>query len=856
MAVNIKSYYTLTGTGLAVASLAAGAIYYATSYAADVMIPVQACVMARNVPLTLFTREKFAQCLGWTVDNNIPLCRGTYQPLDITPLPDEEIRVVADEASLYAEGRSLFKGNVAVRQEQQIVNAQTAYIYRDAKTNKVTKIELLGEVRYLEQDRLMIARKATLNPQDKSGVIEDVLYRFRNDHAGAVLPSWGRASLVERFANKNYELRDATYTTCAPQDKAWQIEARKITFDSVTERGVARNATLRVGGWPLLYTPYLSFPTSKKRKSGFLMPIYGFSNIGGADLALPYYWNIAPNYDATIVPHVYTRRGLMMGGDFRFLTNNSAGAIGGNFLPQDKAFSKFLTNNQNQYPSLNSLSTNRWSASLHDDTAFSSNLHLNINYQQVSDDYYLQDFSSNLAIMTENQLLRQGDLTYTTDHWLFGGMVQSYQTLHPINQSTIVDAYERLPQLLARGTYNDLPLGANFNVLGQFDNFNWPGPGLNQPQGPSNYYWSTQTFNQPEGPRFHLNPIMSLPYVKPWGYITPSLQLVENYYDVRYADLSTKSTFNRAIPRYGVDGGLTFERSTAWKGKGLTQTLEPHLFYLNVPYRDQASIPVYDSGYMIFNMDQLFRDNRFSGFDRIGDTNQISYALKSRFLSDETGQEKVSLAVGQIHYFAPRKVQLCYQQHSECIDNPLMLGYLSPLSRWSPVASRLMYHINPSWVVNGDYVYDGYAHATDNGNINVHYEPEVNHIISFGYSYLASGNLIQIGANNLQNKPLNQATVAYAWPMSERWSSLGAYSYNISEGYGMMGFLGLQYDTCCWAMRLMGGRIFNSISPTTLAPQYNNNVYFQIRLKGLGSVASTDPASTISTYLPGYRNIF
>lgn len=844
------------GIGLAVTGLGAGTLYYASSYAADVIVPVEACVIEQNEPMTELTRTKFAQCLGWRADRSASLCHGNYQPLNITPLPDGEIQVVADEASLQAEGRSLFKGNVVVRQEQQIVNAQTAYIYRDAKTNKVTKIELLGNVHYIEPDRLIIANKATLNPQDNSGEIEDVLYRFRNDRKGALLPAWGRASWVRRFANKNYLLRNASYTTCAPQDKAWQIEAKKLSLDSIAERGVARNATLRVGGWPLLYTPYLSFPTSKKRKSGFLMPTYGYSNIGGADLALPYYWNIAPNYDATIGPHIYSRRGLMFGGDFRFLTERSVGAIGGSFLPNDKAYKNFLNENQNQYPTMRGLSTNRWSASIFDDTSFTSNLHMNINYRQVSDNYYLQDFSNNLAVMTENQLLRQGDLTYTTDHWLFGGMLQSYQTLHPINQSSIVDAYERLPQLLARGSYNDLPLGANFNILGQFDNFNWPGPALIQTPGPNNYYWSTQTINQPEGPRVHLNPVLSAPYIKPWGYITPSLQLVENYYDVRYADASTTNTFNRTIPRYGLDGGLTFERFTSWMNQGVTQTIEPHLFYLYVPYRDQTPVPVYDSGYMIFNIDQLFRDNRFSGFDRIGDTNQISYALKSRFLSEETGQEKVSLAVGQIHYFADRKVQLCYQQNGECIDNPLMLGYQSPLSQWSPIASRLTYHINSSWRVNGDYIYDVYAGATDNGNINFHYEPEINHIFKFGYSYLNSGNLLQVGTNSVKNKPLNQATVAYAWPLTERWSSLGAYSYNISENYSMMGFLGVQYDTCCWAMRLMGGRVFKSLSPNNLSPEYNNNVYFQVLFKGLGSVAYTDPATTISSYLPGYRNIF
>ena len=185
-----------------------------------------------------------------------------------------------------------------------------------------------------------------------------------------------------------------------------------------------------------------------------------------------------------------------------------------------------------------------------------------------------------------------------------------------------------------------------------------------------------------------------------------------------------------------------------------------------------------------------------------------------------------------------------------------MLGYVSPVAKSSPIASRIMYHINPAWVVNGDYVWDVFTHSTNNGNVNFHYQPAVNHIISFGYSYLGSGNLMQVGSNSIQNKPLSQASVAYAWPLTEQWSGLGAYSYNISESYSMMTFLGVQYDNCCWAMRLMGGRAFQSISPDTLLPQYNNNVYFQILLKGLGSVASTDPASTINSYLPGYRNMF
>ena len=841
MAVKIKFYYTLASIGLAVAGLAVEVVYHAASYAASIALPVQACVVARDLPLTPLLRAQVAQCLGWQADSSSSLCHGSYQSLTTDPLADNhDIHIMADEVSLYAEGRSHLRGNVEIRQAQQIVNAQTAYIYRDAKTNQVTQIELFGEVRYLEPDRLMIARTAAIKPQDKSGKVEDVLYRFNTQRADAVLPAWGRASLVERFANQDYLLRNATYSTCAPQENAWQIEAGEITLDHSEETGVARNAVLRIADWPLVYTPYLSFSTSNKRKSGFLTPMNGYSNVGGFDLALPYYWNIAPNYDATIVPHLYTLRGLMIGGDFRFLTDRSTGIVGGNFLAKDKAFNHFLVENQNQYPSLRGISTDRWSLLLHESTAFSSNLRMNINYQQVSDDYYLQDFSSNLAILTENQLLHQGDLTYTTDHWLFGGMVQSYQTLHPINQSTVSDIYERLPQLLARASYNDLPMHANFNMLTEYDYYRWP----------------VETLTQPQGPRYHLNPVLSFTNLKPWGYITPSVQLVENYYDVHYDGQQTANTFNRTIPRYSVDSGLSFERTTALMGNEYTQTLEPHVYYLNVPFQNQTPIPVYDSAYMIFNTDQLFRTNRFSGFDRIGDTNQLSYALTSRWLSEENGQERASFSVGQIRYFADRRVGLCYQQNGNCVDSSLMLGYVSPVAKSSPIASRATYHVSPAWVVNGDYVWDVFTHSTNNGNVNFHYQPAVNHIISFGYSYLSSGNILQLGRNGIQNKPLNQANVAYAWPLNERWSGLGAYSYNVSENYSMMTFLGLQYDNCCWAMRLMGGRAFQSISPDTLMPRYNNNVYFQILLKGLGSVATTDPASTINSFLPGYRNMF
>ena len=804
--------------------------------------PVQACVIARDVDLTDAIRAKYAQCLGWRTEQSSPVCLGSYLPITITPLANtDEVRIMADGVSFYRDKPSTLKGHVEIQETQRIVNAQTANVYRDAKTNEINKIEFLGEVRYLEPGRLMIAKKAIVNPQDKSGEISDVVYRFNSERSGAVLPAWGRASVIKRFANKDYFLERATYSTCAPQDKAWDVEAKSIAIDNANATGVAKNAVIRIRQWPVFYTPYLSFPTNKERKSGFLYPMVGYSNVGGFDLGLPYYWNIAPNYDMTITPHLYSERGVMMGGEFRYLNSNSFGVFRGSILPGDKAYKSFLRDNELSYPRLRNQSDNRWSFGAIEQTYITPNLRFNLNAEQVSDDYYLQDFSSNLAQITQRQLLREADLTYTTEHWLFRGMVQSYQTLHPVNESPISSVYERLPQILARGFYYNLPFNANFNFLGQYDQFHWPTE-------------SWETVGRQQGPRVNLNPILSLPYLKPWGFVTPSVQLVERYYSVNNPQFTPSHEFNRAIPRYSIDSGLYFERDLCLGSELFTQTLEPRLFYLKVPYQDQSELPIYDSGYMIFNASQLFRTNQFSGFDRIGDANQLTYALTSRWLSEATGAEKANFTIGQIRYFEDRKVQLCQSRTGYCVTNPNYIGYLSPTYDYSPVASRATYHFNSSWSITGDYIWDPSIRATNNTDVDFHYHPLPNAAISAGYSYLINAD--RTGAINSGNSnALHQALFAYAWPFTEKWSTIGAYSQNISKNYSMMSLFGVQYDSCCWAMRVMGGRTFKSLG-ANFEPQYNNNVYFQLLLKGLGSVATSDPYNILSTYIPGYTDPF
>lgn len=808
---------------------------------------IQACVLDSKLSGLQQSSAAMAHCLGWQASTSSSFCHGSYETLAIVPVSDSKtVELKADQVSFYPSGTSELQGHVQVKQMQRIVNAQTAKVYRDANTHQVTRIDLDTNVRFVEPGHLMHAQHATLNPQDKSGRIEQVIYRFDTSRAGAILPAWGTAQWIERFANENYQLHAVTYSTCSPLDRAWQIQAKDITLDKAKATGVAHDALLRLGGIPILYTPYLSFPTSSARKSGFLMPMGGYSNVSGFDIAFPYYLNLAPNYDATIVPHLYSLRGWMVGGVTRFLTEQSTGIVGGSILPKDAAFRSFINEHKTEYPTLQNASTDRWSVMVRENTQFLPNLNLNIDFQQVSDDYYLQDFNTNLALSSENQLLRQGAISYTTDHWLLGGKLQSYQTLHPINQSQVANIYDRLPQLLADGSYHNLPLKSDLSILGQFDYFLWTG--LNE--------------TQPQGARYHLNPILTFPRMTSWGYITPGIEAVENNYDLSYNTDVTRSgrnqseSFNRLIPRFHVDGGLTFERYTKLFSNNMTQTLEPHLYYLNVPYDDQSQFPAFDSAYMIFNTDQLFRSNRFSGFDRISDGNQLAYALTSRWLSERTGREKAAVTVGQLRYFSERKVQLCYDQSGLCTDSPLFLGYTSPTALWSPIASKATYALNAAWTASADYVWDIDTHATNNSNVNLHYQPTPNRILGFGYNYLVAGNVFVAPEVGVQNNALNQVTGSYAWPINDNWSSLGVYSYNISKQYGMMTFFGVQYDSCCWAARLMGGRTFKSLSPDALTPQYNNNVYFQILLKGLGTVATSDPATAIQSYLPGYPNLF
>lgn len=820
------------------------------------------CLPPSNAPLTPELRTHIAQWLDW--ENFTPseekadnaekgcaqnYCGGAYRekPLEgfTAQLPNkDDARVAADEALLLAEGRSELKGNVVVIQPNRELVADTAYIYRDPKTKEITQIDLFGHVMVREPGKVMYGDEGHLLPEKDEGYVDNGLYRiqltkYRQLESNELLQAWGRAGSIEKDKERYY-LKNVSYTTCPPEDSAWQIEAKEMTLDKETGRGEVKDAFLDFHNQPIFYFPYYNFPIDDRRQSGFLVPTGGYSSNLGFNLGVPYYWNMAPNYDMLITPSYYSKRGMDLSTDFRYLTEISTGELSLSGIYHDKAFEQYIEDNEAE---LGGTSDNRYEIFFKDHSQFNPNWSANVHYHKVSDDYYLQDLGTNISETTENQLLQQADLDFKSDHWSSVLMMQNYQTLHPINQTAVADVYTRAPGWALNGNYGDLPGGLNFFMNNQYDNFTWSGD---------------DDSAQALGDRYHISPIFSRPMISQSGYIKPMFQVQETYYGLSQNPTDLDKTMNILAPQTSVDSSLYFDRSTYFLGKDWTQTLEPRFYYLYVPYVNQTEVPNFDSAYNIFTYDQLFRNNRFSGLDRVGDANQFSLAMMSRFLEADSGTEKFHWGIGQTYYFEDRKVQLMQQESPDEVyaDPTTSAGYMSPTDTYSPIASQISYHLTPAWSLVGDGAWDPNTSETNNATVNLHFQPGINQIINLGYSFLVNGDQSGITDTEVQDDNLNQTIFSFAWPLTpnHQWSTFGTWTQNISHNYPMNYSAGVQYEDCCWAVRFLGGKLYTNLDEDN-NPVYNNSVYIQILLKGLGNVASPTPTSIIGN-IPGYQDVF
>lgn len=834
-------------------------------------------------PVGQLSSSTFASVLGW-VPSGGNICGGYYQdqaivvdyPTSLNPNVQTTIITAARPSLLSQSGTSVLEGNVTLTQPGRQIIADKAYLYRDPQTGKIAAVDMIGNVRMREAGRIVVSQKVHVDIKDNTANIQNAVYRFSSSDPQQMLNAWGTLAFGEREASGVLDLYDATYSTCPPTSNTWKVKAKRIVLNRTTGVGKSYNSTLSFFGFPLFYSPFFEFPIDDRRKSGFLFPTFGYTNDSGANFAIPYYLNLAPNYDATLTPAIFTKRGYQQKVNFRYLTHTSNGEFNFSILPYDRAFREFqedtplnpiydtLPFKQRYFSRLEHASDTRYFISYLDNSIFNEHWSSLINVNYVSDDYYLQDFGATPGQIASDQLLNQIDLKYQGLNWTFLGRLQGYQTLHPITQAFVEDQYSRVPEFDLNADYPDQFYGLDFALDSQFVNFDHAAD-----------FFTRQPVVT--GQRYRLVPKISLPLANMSGYFTPELQLDNTYYDLQNQNnlepsitriypwndgwpiTDNPSSITRTLPIFDVDSGLFFDRSFNFFNTTYRQTLEPRLFYLYVPTTNQNDIPIFDTTLPPFSYEQMFQTNRFTGWDRIGDANQVTMALTTRFLDDYTGQEKLRASIGAMYLFAQHHV---FCTGLSCMPDPTVNQDLSP------VVGELSYNLNTNWNLTSDLAWDPNRLRTNDAIVNLSYTAG-KEIFNFGYYFVKDADLNNQVVTPLTITPtyppptvtainqadLNRIDFGVSWPVSDRWSLLANWNYNITERTPQVYFYGAQYDSCCWAARFIISRTLLGIDQFSNT-HYDNQYYLQFQLKGLANFGYNDASSLLASALPGYVDQF
>lgn len=641
------------------------------------------------------------------------------------------------------------------------------------RADRIRYDEALDEVRaeggiQLDRSTLQVTGDAaTLHLGDDTGEIHGVRYFVHPQHAR------GRAEIARQESATIRSFGRATYSTCDEDRERWRLNARSVTLDEAEGVGYARHARLEIGPVPVLYTPYLSFPIDDRRKSGLLVPSWGSSESSGAELAVPYYWNIAPHRDATLTPRLMSKRGLQMQGEFRYLNWTNNGQVGLEYLPSDSEFhdeNRALFNIRHEGRPLPQLQTT-------------------VRAADVSDKYYFEDLGNSLEISSITHLERLAEATWFGRGWSLTGRVQDYQTVDR-TLPEVSYPYRRLPQLLLSMRPRSRPYGLDLGLDSEVVQF-------------------THDLLE-EGTRVDLQPKASLPLGGAAWFVTPSLGMRHTQYslDRRTAGLPTEPS--RTLPIASLDSGLFFERDTRLFGNGLLQTLEPRAFYLYVPEKDQADLPVFDTGLRDFSFQQMFEENRFSGADRMGDANQLTLAVTSRLLDPGSGVQHLSVSLGEIFYFRDREVVLPGQRVAD--------------QGTSNLAGELDLRLTPNWKATAGILWDPRESKTDRGSVRLQYRPDPRHLWNLSYRY-RSGELEQIDTSAL-------------WHFTPRWHGVVRWNYSLPDRELLEGLAGVEYESCCWILRLMGRGYVHDTDG-----ERNDAILVQLELKGLTSFG--DPIESL-----------
>ena len=708
-----------------------------------------------------------------------------------TPTKELPIYLGGNEMTGESDVSLTVTGQGSVRRADAVLSGE--YLYYNDKTSEVTA---KNNARLVQDGNIVVGPQLRYNMQTDEGEIESPKFWLNNGGSG----HGSKAVMTNR---NEMVINDVTYSGCPCPDPAWWFESSEVDLNYDENEGVSYNSVLYFKGVPILASPYLTFPIRKERKSGFLLPTFAITSQSGYDLTLPYYINIAPNYDATVEIRPMSKRGVQLGGQFRYLGDSYQGTISGTYLNRDLE-----------------LGYDRWLYSTQHSQSFGNGFYGGWDISAVSDPDYFKDFS----ILGVNQatttfLPKSGWVGWGDKYWSARVDYSTYQTL-----GDITPQYNKIPAFTVTGAHYDL---AGFDLVSE-----------------NTAIWFDRPMDMfgrqigPNGQRYMSYSTVSYPFVRPGYYITPKIGLHMTQYETTWpTNQYGQSSNSRVLPIMSVDAGMTFERDSSFFGHRSVQTLEPRIYYLNVPYRDQSQFPVYDTTLSDFSFSQAFQENIYTGgWDRIANANQLTVALGTRFLHHTTGAERASLAVAQRFYFEDQRVTLPGEVPRTDVESEYLISGAIALT--DKLSTSL------------DLQYNPYDDSWDRSQITARFNPKRAAAITASYRYQRQPTGLY------QPQGQEQVSLAFQWPLSSKLYSIGRVDYSMLNEPERQVFprvtqalAGFEYrGDCCWSARIVYQRY--AIDPTAV----NNAIFFQLELSGLGRLGQ-DPMGILGSSIPGFQNI-
>lgn len=661
-------------------------------------------------------------------------------------------------------------GNVELRQSGQVIGAEHLLYGQESKD-----VLAEGSVRIEQPGSVVTGPLLKMNLDTNIGDMSHPQFEFSENHAR------GTAETMHIAGKKNYVFDDAIYTTCPKENDDWLLHMGRLDIDRNTQIGVGRQAWVEFKGVPILYTPWIDFALNDDRRSGFLGPVFGSTNKGGAEFTLPYYWNIAPNYDATIAPRVISKRGTHLNNEFRYLGSSYVGEAHYDVLSNDRM-----------------TGTTRERMSLKHAQSLGGGFGLALNLNRVADDAYFRDLSSSVSGTSQTNLLREGVLSYGAGWWSATARVQRYQTLQdPL--APVGVPYRRQPQINLNA--QKMVASSNLTLASEYVDFRH----------------DTSLSAQ----RAVLYPSVSYPVLsEPGYYLTPKVGVHHTQYWMGANNTSALPDTSRTLPIFSLDSGMVFERDWAsFLGGDYVQTLEPRLFYVYVPYKDQSLLPNFDSAQAPFSFGQIFTENRFFGSDRVGDANMATLALTSRVIDNEGGTERLRVTLGERFSLEAPRVNLVTPT-GNTNRSDILLGVGGKLTKALSLDSLIQYNPNQS--------------HTETYNVMARYKPEAGKLLNFGYRFTRN--------------TLRQMDVSAQWPLFGHWQSVARWNFSLQDRRTLEALGGLEYNQSCWAVRLVAQ------SFTTATRQVSTGIFLQLELNDLVRIGS-DPLDALRTSVSGYTKM-